>query len=264
MTKKIFRIKVNFSIVLIISGILLSSYNSLGYVMPAEQILDFMTGNFKRFQSVTLIQSTLQTADGNEKVFTEQLWLESPDKYSAKTLDRMGDRNAIVSDLLYWQLLIASSREKIEKILLPLGIDLTQTSFTRLDGVIAYCIGSREPDSPKLLVEKKRFLPLLLIYKIPGDINNETITVRFGDYQKMEEGWYPFEISYESGDSLVEKYTIQTFQANNPIDMVKLKKFPEYELPEPAEESGTSYSEGPEIDEEQIQNVLKAFEEEYQ
>lgn len=267
MAKKHFRIKINLSILLVLTGILLYGYSSFGYVMPAEQILDFMTSNFKGVRTVTLIQSTLQTFKGNEKVFTEQVWLESPDKYFTKPLDRLGERDAIVPDLLYRQLLIANSREKIERILLSLGIDLTKTSFTRLDGVIAYRIGSKDPGSPKLLVEKKRFLPLLLVYKVPGEAGNELKTVRFEDYQKKDKGWYPFEITYKSGDSLVEKYTVQTFQENMPIDASILKTFPEYalpETPEPTGEPGTNNPGTTDVQKEQLKDVIKAFEEQYQ
>lgn len=266
MSNKLFGNKIRLSL-LVFAGIFLSSHASLAYVMPAEQILDFMSDNFKGLRTVTLIQSTLQTFQGNERVFTEQVWLESPDRYSTKPLDRLGDRNTINPDLLYRQLFMANSRDKIERVLLPLGIDLTKTSFTRFEGAIAYVIGSIEPGSPRLIVEKKRFLPLLMVYRIPGQAENELISVKFEDYQKNDRNWYPFQITYKSGDSLVETYTVQTFQANIPIDSSILKTFPEYalpEVPEPESEPGTPDSENPDIDKERLKNVLKAFEEQYQ
>jgi hypothetical protein len=260
---------------LVLSVIIFSSINAFGYVMPAEQILDFMVKNFSGFRTVTLVQSTLQTADGYEKVFTEQLWLESPDKYSIKELDRLAERDVIFPDLIYRQLLLANSREKIERILLPLGIDLAKTSYTRLNGVIAYQIGDKEPDSPRLIIEKKRFLPLMLIYTIPDRPERGLITVKFEDYQKENKGWYPFEITYKQGENLTEKYTIQTFQTNIPVDASILNTFPEYELPEVAEpepEPATVDSnvdsedetETSDIDKERLRNVIRAFEEEYQ
>lgn len=277
MANTFFCIKNKFFVLIVLSIMFFSSYNAFGYVMPAEQILDFMIKNFSDFRAVTLIQSTLQTVAGNEKVFTEQLWLESPDRYSAKALDRMAERDVISPNILYRQLLVANDREKIERILRPFGIDLTKTSLTRVNGATAYRIGDMEPDSPKLIIEKKRFLPLLLTYRVPDKPDSEVITVKFGDYQKEDKGWYPFEITYKQGESLLEKYTIQTFQANIPIDASILIKFPEYELPEiPESESGpvaakepaTVYSEGDsensDIDKERLQNVINAFEEQYQ
>ena len=100
----------------------------------------------------------------------------------------------LAPDIFYRQLFMANDREKIERILQPIGIDLTKTSLTRFNGAIAYRIGGKEPDSPKLIIEKKRFLPLLLIYRIPDKDDTEVITVKFEDYQKKDKGWYPFEI----------------------------------------------------------------------
>ena len=267
MVNTFFRVKNKLSMLLLLAGVIVCSYSAFGYVMPAEQILDFMIKNFSGVRTVTLIQSTLQTMGGNEKVFTEQLWLESPDKYSTKALERLAERDIISPDILYWQLFMANDREKIERVLLPLGIDLTKTSFTRLDGEVAYRIGDKDPASPKLIVEKKRFLPLLIIYRSPDRTGNELITVRFEDYQKQDKWWFPFEITYKEGENLIEKYTIQNFQANTPIDSSILKTFPEFELPmvpEPQSESETTGSEAPDIDKGQLQNVIKAFEEQYQ
>ena len=99
----------------------------------------------------------------------------------------------------------------------------------------------------------------------------------FEDYQKKDKGWYPFEITYKQGEGFNEKYTIQTFQANIPIDASILNLFPEYELPDmPESESGPETaekpaaidperdSENPDIDKDRLRNVIKAFEEQYQ
>ncbi|MFC1493891.1 hypothetical protein ACFL6W_01305 [Thermodesulfobacteriota bacterium] len=207
------------------------SYNSMAYVMPAEQLLGFMTDNFSGYRSVVLIQSVLRTTPENEKVFTEQLSLSSPDKYSTKLLDRLGGRNDS-PDLTYRQLLMANKPPKLEHVLGAIGIDLKTVSYTRIDGEIAYRIGSGDPESPKLLIEKERFVPLLLIYKVPGEFNEKMVTVRFQEYQQEGKGWYPFEIIYSEGSNLVERYTVQTFQFNVPVDSTILQRFPELEIPE--------------------------------
>ena len=272
-------LKNRFFVISLLSVIFSSSYNVFGYVMPADQLLDFVVENFSRFNTVNIIQSTLQTVDGNEKVFTEQIWLKSPNKYSTKALDRMAERDFIAPDILYRQLFVASSRWRIERILLSLGIDITKTSLTRFNGTIAYRIGNKDTDSPKLIIEKKRFLPLLLKYRIPDKPDREVITVEFQDYQEQDKGWYPFEITYKEGESLNETYTVQTFQANNPIEASILKSFPEVELPEGYETVNGSFivkskvvsedetkkdSEKTDIDKERLRNVIKAFEEQYQ
>ena len=145
------------------------------------------------------------------------------------------------------------------QLLSGMGVNLHSVALTRIDGVIAYRIGDKEPERPKILVEKERFLPLLLVYKTPRPYVQETITVQFKDYKKMEEGWYPFEIIYTDGKAFKEIYTIHTLKANVPIDPA-LFVMPKREVaPEQASEPDQVPSE-----EERLRDIIKKFEEKYQ
>jgi hypothetical protein len=238
---------------------------ALGYVMPEDQILDFMCNNFKMVRKVSIIQSTLQTAGSNERVFTEQIWLESPDMYSVKALDRMGNRDQIPPDLIYRQLFVMNSRERIERLLSSIGIDISQTSLTRVDGVIAMRIGGKEAESPKLIVEKERFLPLLISYRIPGE--EDLVTVIFKDYQRKEAAWHPFEIIYKKGEGLTEKYTVQSIQENNSKEethvMTRFHEYPQPILPEPENLTPEQAPDESATGTEHLQDVLKTYEEQY-
>ncbi len=232
-------------IFILIIAILSLSYSSMAYIMPAEQLLGFVSDNFSVYKSVVLIQSVLRTTSDNEKIFKEQITLSSPDKYSTKLLDRLGGRNN-PPDLTYLQLLMANQPARLEHILSAIGIDTKSVSYTRIDGAIAYRIGFKGPESPGLLIEKNRFVPLLLTYKAPGELNEKIITVRFQEYRKESKGWYPFEIIYSESDGLVERYTVQTFQINVPVDSTILQRFPELEIPEeemPADEESENEEE---------------------
>ena len=235
MPVKFFSIKYKLTVLLILFIVLVCSYSVFAYIMPAEQILDFMVKNFKDVRTVALVESTVLTSYGIEEKYDEQVWLESPDKYSVKTLGSMIDSD-LFTEHLFRQLFMAGSRENVERILLSLGIDLSKTSFTRLKGVIAYRIGDKEPGSPKLIVEKERFLPLLFVYSIPDGQGNEPVTVEFDDYQKKSKNWYPCLITLKKGDDFTAQYTVKTYQKNIPIDASILNKFPEYELPAVPEE----------------------------
>jgi hypothetical protein len=140
-----------------------------------------------------------------------------------------------------------------------MGVNLHSVAFARVDGVIAYRIGDKEPERPKILVEKDRFLPLLLVYGLSGRSGLEKITVQFKDYKKMDEGWYPFHIIYSDGKGLKESYMIHTLQANVPIDpalfVMPKREFAPDQAPEPRQ--------GP-AEEERLREIIKRFEEKYQ
>jgi hypothetical protein len=245
-------------------SIITVSYNSMAYVMPAEQLLGFVADNFSGYKSVVLIQSVLRTTPDNEKVFSEQINLVSPDKYSTQFLDRLGGRSDS-PDLTYLQLIMANRTDKLEHILRAIGVDLKTVSYTRIDGKIAYRIGGKDPDSPKLLIDKESFVPLLLIYKPHGELNDKIVSVRFQAYQKEEKGLYPFEITYNEGESLVERYRVQSIQFNVPVDSSTLQQFPELEIPEEAIDDQEADREDQLLFEKDLlRKIIEASEEQYE
>ena len=198
--------------------------NCYGYIIPAEQLLDFMAENFSNFKTMIIVQSTLQTGPESEKIFMEQIQLKSPDHFDLRSLDHMTGRTGLPY-MAYRQLLMANSRTRLEQLLSLMGINLEAVSLTRVDGVIAYQIGLKGDQSPKLLIEKERFLPLQLVYRMAGDTSEEVVTVRFQDYRKEGKGWFPFQISYSVDNRIREEYSIQNMETNIPIYSSSLQTF---------------------------------------
>jgi hypothetical protein len=229
-----------------------------GYIMPAEQLIDFMTKKFSGYKTLAIIQSTLRINDEKEVVFSEQIITKAPDLFHLKMLDQRAERPD-PPDMTYRQLLMANSGERIERLLAIMGINLETVSLTRINGIIAYRIGEKGPDSPRLLIEKERFLPLLLVYRLSGDMSGETITVSFQDYREQDKGWFPFEINCSMSDRVKERYTILTFQANNPVNSSILQPF------NLSPDSGHTVEDRPlDVEEERLRKIIKAFEEKYQ
>ena len=232
-----------------------------GYVIPADQLIAFMAKNFSKFQTLVVIQSTQQRdEDGEvgEESFMERIWMESPDRLRSQVTDHPMGR-VKEPDMSYRQVLMANSAQRLVQLLSRMGVNLHSVALTRIDGVIAYRIGDKEPERPKILVEKDRFLPLLLVYGASRPHVLETITVQFKDYKKLEEGWYPFEIIYTDGKAFKEIYTIHTLKANVPIDPA-LFVMPKREFaPEQASEPEQAPTE-----EERLREIIKKFEEKYQ
>jgi hypothetical protein len=191
---------------------------SHAYVMPAEQIVHFMTENFSKFQTILINQSTqFENSKGNEeRVFEEIITMKSPDLFHSMATGTSADATRL-RDHSYRQLFLANSASRLMDVLYGVGIWLQKTAYTRIDGIIAYRIGDSQEVSPKLLVEKARFLPLLMVYKSPSDPKGDLIKVRFLDYRKVQQGWLPFEITWSCGQSTTEKYIINSVKVNVPV-----------------------------------------------
>ena len=234
---------------------------SQGYVMPADQIIAFMAKNFSKFQTLVIVQSTLQKDEkyeGGEESFMERVWMQSPDRSRSQVMDHPVGR-VKAPDMGYRQILMANSAQRLMQLLSSMGVNLHSVGFTRIEGIIAYRIGDKEPERPKILVEKDRFLPLLLVYRSLEQSVQDTITVQFNDYKKMDEGWYPFQIIYSDGKALKEDYTIHTLQANVPIDPALFVMPRRESVSDQASEPGQVPPE-----EERLREVIKKFEEKYQ
>jgi hypothetical protein len=248
--------------VLILVGLLLMpSEKCPAYMIPAEQLIAFMAKNFSKFETLVIVQSSQrrdEKEEGGAESFMERIWMKSPDLSRSQVMDQ--DRGRVKQpDMRYRQILMANSPQRLVQFLSGMGVNLHAVAFTRIDGIIAYRIGDKEPDRPKILVEKDRFLPLLFVYRSSEQSALETITVQFKDYKKMDEGWYPFEITYADGIALEESYTLHSLKANVPIDpalFVMPKKEP---VPDQASEPGQAPPE-----EDRLRGIIRKFEEKYQ
>lgn len=226
------------------------------YIMPSEQIIEFVSKNFSKFKTIVLGQTVEQENGDIREVFEERVWMKSPDSFHAEISGEGPSENFAV-DKWYWYLLLASSEERLASLLHGLGIRMDAVAFTRIDGLIAYRIGEKDPDRPKLLVGKEWFLPLLLVYRSPED-PEVIISIHFSDYRKMDGGWYPFKMTVSYGEARRWNYTIDTFSPNEPIDesVFQTSKQP------PRGDDGTV--QGKEAtDNERLRRIIKTFEEKY-
>jgi hypothetical protein len=211
------------------------------YVMPLDQILGRVRKQFVTLNTLIIEQAThvIQSKDPlQETVFKEKMWLKTP-RYersmemaapnTPKTMtvpanDVLKTEEPLKRtirqpnpDAAYRWILMANPKGEISAFLSQLGIRIWDLGYDRCDSVVAYRVGAREPDNPRLLVDKKRFFPLLLAYILPGDPEGRLVTVRFKDYRKINAGWYPYKIEYALEDAPTEVYYILNLTANAPI-----------------------------------------------
>ncbi|MCP4681637.1 MAG: hypothetical protein GY864_04825 [Desulfobacterales bacterium] len=255
------------------------------YVMPAEQLISLVTANFTKFDTLIITQSTqlMNPADGEvDTVFEEKLFLKAPASYGIDrispsaatdpeqiqpgTLENNGTDGSQPmtaypdADISFRRILMAGNADAVMTLLAGMGIDLSSVAFTRLDGVIAYRVGDKGPESPRLLIEKKSFLPLLLSYRINDDSGQaKLVTVGFKDYRKKKKGWYPYEIVYSEGQELLVRHSILSLEVNSPIKY-PLSEIPQIKLPsiDEFEETEGDY------DERRIRDIIEALREKYQ
>jgi hypothetical protein len=234
--------------------------NGAAYVMPSEQLLEFMLKNFSGIKTLVIIQSTLHetTVEGEnvQNRFKEQLWLKSPGFFESRPFELEGFKPD-VRPMGYRRIIMASGLEDTETYLRNLGIDLGQVSFTRLEGKIAYLIGQKDSASPKLLVEKDRFVPLQLIYP-SSETPGKMASVRFKDFRQLGKGWYPFTIIYSIEDVFKETLMIQSYEVNVPVNASIFST--EKEGPASSNQGQTEKTES---DDERLRKILKTFEEKY-
>ena len=118
-----------------------------GYVIPANQLIAFMAKNFSKFQTLVIIQSSQQKDENDEmgdESFMERIWMESPDRLRSQVTDHHMGR-VKEPDMRYRQLLMANSAQGLTRLLSGMGINFHSVALTRIDGVIAYRIGDKEP-----------------------------------------------------------------------------------------------------------------------
>jgi hypothetical protein len=222
-----------------------------------------MAANASKFKALVITQFTQQekkqpTEVPISELFREKIWMQAPGRFHAENLSEEGKRRE-VPDVTFRRLLLAASSESFMELLLEMGINLEVVAFTRVDGIVAYRIGGAAPDSPKILIEKERFVPLQLTYWSIGDRAGALVEVTFKDYREVDKGWYPFEITHKSERWPNETYAILTILPNTPFDPSIFSSPMSGATPDgsPEGEEGLST-------EERLKRIIRKFEKKYE
>jgi hypothetical protein len=215
--------------------LVMSPSRGLSYVLPSDQIIEFMAHRFAALKTLRILRlTTIKDFYGErEKAFGEIIEVMSPNLYRADVAGQPGTRlivhngsktlriinGTIVSGFerdhfQYHFLLVAQGPRRILKLLQHENINTNTVSITRFEGKIAYLIGDKKEGNPRLLVEKDRFLPVLLML--------DDCSVRLSDYREIaEETWYPYQIVYSPYGSTAEEYSVQDVTINPPLDVTQ-------------------------------------------
>ena len=262
--------------------------SSSGYIMPVDQLIDKMRARFSSFKTLIIDQSTHVLDPQDEQttmVFQEKTWIKSPGfcrseitgrseslhKDGAPALPPPGEparregpvpHEAAVeqgnSDTAFRRLLMANNRKTIMTFLAQMGVNLESVGYTRLDGVVAYCVGDKGTESPKLLINKESFLPLLFSYVPLRSSSQDLAIVRFDNYKQVDSGWYPYEIGYSVETERAERYFVLNIRVNPPIETSFFRTATEKTgIPQTSENDRDGQQE------ERLREVIKALKEKY-
>ena len=202
------------------------------YVMPPEQLIDYMQDKLGAFKTLIIDQKivVMDPRDGKEvNAFEEKIWIKTTGFFESKVISGRENDGAAANESLpslFRQLLMGNSRQYILMLLAKFGIDVESSSYARLDGVVAYSIGAREPGGARLLLNKETFFPMLLEYEVHDDSGSARVSIRFEEYREISGGWYPFKIVYLEGEKVDAQYLVLDLQANIPLSASLFKQKP--------------------------------------
>lgn len=201
------------------------------YILPSTQIIEFMVKKFASVKTLRIIQLTkiLDLDRETETVFGESLYLMSPDLYRSEVAGQPGKRIIVHDGLrtlrivdgnlanekeseafLFYFLMLAQDSRLLLKDLEELGINLDMVSLARFGDRIAYLIGNKEEGSPRLLVDKDFFIPLLLQYGNVAFFASDFIELQ----QRL---WYPRHILYSYTGANIEDYILEEYSVKDII-----------------------------------------------
>ena len=223
-----------------------------GYLLPAQQILEFVTEktgkiyNF-RFEVVvespdpdlpdTMIKKEMVYYAARPDFLRQEIVGEAED---STVLVGAGKRLALVDghvlaeparhEDIFPALLYADSPQTLEMLLAEEQVDLGQVHLARLGRQIAYVIGGSPGGvgAPQFWCEKDNFWPIRLIGRRSSSRVDDLLDIRFLSYQEVAGStWLPTVIEIYRQGQLVFRMTVQSTSFNQrfPESLFDMEKF---------------------------------------
>jgi outer membrane lipoprotein-sorting protein len=209
------------------------------YVLPGPYLLELMTQNLGKAKSL-LVSQTLVIHDGtlqkNGVELSETLRYVFPKMFRSDTLSEQvhrihvlskGETVTVIDGKIagesdnrydrYKNILLFKPRKMLQDKLSLLGVDVTVSSLGRFEGKPAYVLGARYPDetTPQVWLDKDTFRPLRwIITSKDGKSRENSLEVRYDQWQKFRTTWYPMRIEFFMGGTLVREIHVQNIKVN--------------------------------------------------
>ena len=241
-----------FILVLILSVSAVGLELAHGYLLPPQQILEFVcdkTGKIYNFKLEAVVESPdpdlPDTMINKEMVY----YAARPDLLRMETVGEGEDSTVLVEggkklafveghlltepaphEDIFPALLYADSPQTLEMLLAAEQVDLSQVHLGRLGKQIAYIIGGspREVGAPQFWCDKDNFWPIRLIGRRSSSGVDDLVDIRFLSYQEVAGSiWLPTVIEIYRQNQLVFRMTVQSTSVNQklPDSLFDMKKF---------------------------------------
>ncbi|MFO7494355.1 MAG: hypothetical protein R6X05_01825 [Desulfobacterales bacterium] len=210
------------------------------FVLEGPQVLDLMARQQKKLESLQVTQTLVihgDSVDGQGAEFEETVAYQFPDRFRADTAGLTRERLHVVNrdasltvtdgvltaetetaadrykDLLRHR----GDRVRLQNQLARLGVDITVTSFGRLETETAFVIGARYPDlsAPQVWIDQRSFRPVRLI--LPASAYSQdadALDIRFQNWRETNAVWYPWHILFYRGERLERELKITRVEQN--------------------------------------------------
>jgi outer membrane lipoprotein-sorting protein len=232
-------LKKSFVIFFIVAIVICLYAPANAYVLPGPYILELMTRNLGKAKSLLVSQILVIHDDTPQKSrveLSETLRYVFPEMFRSDTLSEQVHRIHVLSKDKavtvidgkvadesdnrydrYKNILLFKPRKMLQDKLSLLGVDVTVSSLGRFQGKPAYVLGAQYPDetTPQVWLDKDTFRPFRWIMTSKdGKSRENSLEVRYVQWQKVQNTWYPMRIEFFMAGILVREIHVQNIKAN--------------------------------------------------
>ncbi len=253
------------------------------YVLPGPYLLKLMTQNLGKGKRLLVTQKLVPLNDNPNKnpvELSETLKYIFPNTFRSDILSENIQRIHVLSKGraltvidgktsdeaesrydYYKDLLLFRSRKMLQDRLSHLGVDPKVSSLGRFQDKPAYVLGAQYPDEtvPQVWLDKNTFRPFRWII---ASQTQQRLEVRYLQWQKLKNTWYPMRIEFIADGNLVREIHVKNIKVNpsfpkNLFDIEHLKS--RYPQSEPSASAGQDKKESSNEIEKTIENFKKIY-----
>ena len=228
-------------VIFVLSGLVVLTLAAAGraYILPPEQILEFMIKHLGPLTTLQISQKTVIYNPSLEEGVQEvdaTLYYQYPDRFryevttpEGQEIRVVGPDGAVVVQKgkivreresrfdHFKDPLLYRNTELLRRKLSQGEIDFSVVSLGRYRNKISYVIGARYPDEslPQIWIEKDTFRPIRYILTRGDLIDSDSEEVEYTDYTSLGKNkWYPARILFYKNSRLTRMYVLEDFKVN--------------------------------------------------